>query len=67
MSNLVTLPFAVPDDRAAAWLDELDYVDPYEGELDALQALLKSAPTAEMRGWLRNWIALRWPQSQHRD
>lgn len=61
MSNLVTLPFAVPDDQAAAWLDELDYVDPCEGERDELQALLESAPTAEMRSWLSNWIALRWP------
>lgn len=61
MTNFVTLPFAVPTDQAAAWLDELDFVDPYEGELDELRALLESAPTAEMHSWLSNWITLRWP------
>lgn len=60
MATFVTLPFAVPDDRAAAWLDELDFVDPCEGELDELRALLESAPTEEMYIWLTNWISMRW-------
>lgn len=67
MSNFVTLPFAVATDQAAAWLDELDFVDPCMGSRDELQALLKSAPTAEMRGWLSNWIALRWPPASRPD
>lgn len=59
MSNLVTLPFAVPDDRAAAWLDELDFIDPYAAPLDELRELGQRAPTAEIHAWMANWIRLR--------
>lgn len=58
--NFVSLPFELPEtEQAQAWLDELDYVDPWEGGIDELRSLGERAPTPEIGVWLERFIEQR--------
>lgn len=38
------------------WYDRVDFVDPFFGSPEELNALLESAPTPELRTWLAEQI-----------
>lgn len=56
----IGLPFELPQSQeASSWLDELDFIDPYTGDLHELQSLCEHAPSASARDWLRGLMAVR--------
>lgn len=56
----VGLPFSLPGTvQGAAWLEELDFVDPYTADLAEVQNLAESAPSESARFWLRGLVAAR--------
>lgn len=58
--NYAGAPFAIDSTPAhAAWLEELDYVDPHVGALEELAALARKAPTPSAGRWLRMHIQTR--------
>lgn len=63
----VGLPFELPpNESAASWLDELDYVDAFAGPLDELSELAERAPSESARQWLKGMIDARRWNSQFR-
>ncbi len=56
----IGLPFALPQTpEGAAWLEELDFVDPYTARLADVQDLAASAPSDSARNWINGLIAAR--------
>lgn len=56
----IGLPFDLPlTPEASFWLAELDYVDPYSGDINAVRLLAEQAPSASARDWLRGLLSTR--------
>ncbi len=56
----IGLPFDLPPTpEASFWLAELDYVDPYSGDLNDVRLLAERAPSASARDWLRGLLSAR--------
>jgi len=54
------LPFNLPHtDEASDWLAELDFTDPYDGDLDEVRALAEQAPSSSAKNWMNGLIAAR--------
>ena len=45
-------PDVTGDPEAMAWMDEVDQIDPFFGDQQALQALVRSAPRPPLAAWL---------------
>lgn len=56
----IGLPFDLPKTQASsAWLAEMDFVDPYDGDLSEVRGLAATAPSASAHDWLNGLIAAR--------
>lgn len=56
----IGLPFYLPKTSvSSAWLAELDFVDPYVGDILEVKSLASSAPSQSARHWLNGLVAVR--------
>lgn len=56
----IGLPFVLSQTRAASdWLAELDYVDPYTGDLEEVWQLARSAPSMSAGHWMGGLAKIR--------